>query len=160
MAGMAPTPKRRLFRLTHDHFVIGLLVAECLLWLSERFRWFPFNSHAGWTVLIAVAAVGVAFLFILFWFIASLLFRCRFQFSIRSLLVLVVVVAVPSSWLGAEIRQAKREREAAAALEKLGGSVERWTPERWGTPSGPQWLRSVLGDNFFDAVWGASFPHT
>ena len=30
---------------------------ECLLWLSERFQWFPFNAHKGWTVLIAVAVV-------------------------------------------------------------------------------------------------------
>ena len=27
-----------------------------LLWLSERFQWFGFNCHKGWTVLIAVAA--------------------------------------------------------------------------------------------------------
>ena len=67
---------------------------EGLLWLSERLPWFPFNHHKGWTVLIAVAVVGGAMLVMLLWFIASLLFQWRFQFSIWSLLVLTVAVAV------------------------------------------------------------------
>ena len=37
------------------------------------------------------------------------------QFSIRSLLVLVVV-AVPSSWLGVEMRRAKQQSEGSAAI--------------------------------------------
>jgi len=51
--------KRRWFRPSPDRFVVGLLFAICLLWLSERLQWFGFNHHKGWTVLIAVAAVGV-----------------------------------------------------------------------------------------------------
>ena len=80
-----PAPNPRWYRLTPDRFVIGLLVVECLLWLSERFQWFAFNQHKGWTVLIAVAVVGVAFLVMLLWFVVALLFRWRFQFCIRSL---------------------------------------------------------------------------
>jgi hypothetical protein len=90
-----PKPARS-YRLTPDHLVIGLLVVECQLWLSERYTWFGFNEKKGWTVLIAAAVVGMAFLVMLLWFVASLLLRWRFQFSIRSLL-LVVVVAVPRS---------------------------------------------------------------
>ena len=90
-----PTAERRWYRLTPDRFVIGLLVVECLLWLSERFQWFPFNMHKGWTVLIAVAVVGAAFLLMLLWFIASLLVRWRF----RALLVLSIVMAMPCVWL-------------------------------------------------------------
>ena len=96
--------------------MIGLLVVEGLLWLSERYRWFWFNEKKGWTVLIAVAVVGVTMLVMLLWFIASLLFRWRFQFSIRSLLVLTVAVAVPCSWLAVEMKAARKEREAAAAI--------------------------------------------
>ena len=40
---------------------IGLLVVEGLLWLSERFQWFGFNHHKGWTVLVAVALSAVWF---------------------------------------------------------------------------------------------------
>src|SRR5208283_3638157 len=118
-----PTPTRRWYHLTPDRFVIGLLAVECLLWLSERYRWFWFNGHKGWTVLIGVAAVGVVMLVMLVWFVVALVFRWRFQFSIRSLLVLVVAVALPCGWLSVKMRHAEREREAAAAIEKLGASI-------------------------------------
>jgi hypothetical protein len=49
--------------------------------LSEQFRWFPFNEHKGWTVLIAVAAAGLFMLMLLGWFATSLVLRRRFQFS-------------------------------------------------------------------------------
>jgi len=76
---------------------MGLLAVEGLLLLSERFRWFAFNERKGWTVLIAVAAVGLAGLCTLLWFAVALLLRRPFQFSIRSLLVLTVAVAIPCS---------------------------------------------------------------
>ena len=97
-------------RLTLDRFVIGLLVGEGLLLLSERFRWFPFNTHRGWTVLITVAAVGVAMFLALAWLAGSLLFRRRFQFGLRSLLLLLVAVAIPCSWLAAEMKRANKLR--------------------------------------------------
>jgi hypothetical protein len=90
-----PTRTRRRFRPTPAWLIVGSLVVEGLLWLSERYTWFWFNEKKGWTVLIAVAAVGVAMLVMLLWFIASLVCRWRFQFSIRSLLVLVLAVAIP-----------------------------------------------------------------
>ena len=105
MTDRKPQPRR--FYPTPAWLIFGLLVVEGLLWLSERFQWFGFNSHKGWTVLIAVAVVGLAFVVMLLWFIASLLFRWRFQFSIRSLLVLTLAVAVPCSWLASEIASAE-----------------------------------------------------
>ena len=47
----APPPTPRWYHLTPDRFLIGLLVVECLVWLSERF------SLAA--AILAVAAVGV-----------------------------------------------------------------------------------------------------
>jgi hypothetical protein len=85
----APTT-RPSFRTTPASLIFGLLGVEGLLWLSERYNWFWFNERKGWTVLIAVAVVGLAFLFTLLWFVSSLLFRWRLQFSIRSLMVLIV----------------------------------------------------------------------
>ncbi len=66
----------RWYDATPDRFVTGLIVLECLLWLSEQFRWFPFNSHKGWTVLIAAALFGAAFLLMLLWSAVCLLFQC------------------------------------------------------------------------------------
>ena len=83
---------------------VALLVLEGFLLPSAWFRWFPFDQHKGWTVLIAIASVGVAILLMFLWFLAALVFRLRFQFSILSLLLLMVVVAIPFSWLAAEMR--------------------------------------------------------
>ncbi|MGA2032903.1 MAG: hypothetical protein ABSG68_11635 [Thermoguttaceae bacterium] len=69
-----------------------------------------------------------------------------FQFSPRTLLVFVTLWAIACSWLAVKKKQARRQREAAAAFEKLGGSVT------WSKPSGPAWLRGLLGDDFLRTV--------
>jgi hypothetical protein len=128
-----PTQARvRRFHLTPGRFVLLLLAAEVLLWLSERFGWLGW--HKGYAVLTCVAVVGVAVLLMGVWFTVALVFRRRFQFSIRSLLVLVFVVALPCSWLGVKIEQ---QREVTAMREA--GWLVNFEPE------GPPWLRKVLG---------------
>ena len=114
-----PKPKRRWFYPTPGRLLVVLLAVECVLLLSERFQWFAFNEKKGWTVLIAVAVVGLFLLLMLIWFITSLIFRWRFQFSIRSLLVLTIAVAIPSSWLAVEMKWARRQREAVEASIEL-----------------------------------------
>jgi hypothetical protein len=151
-----PTPQRRRPHPTPAWLVYGLLGVEGLLWLSERFSWFPFNHHKGWTVLIAVASVGVAMLLMLGWFIVALVFRWRFQFSIRSLLVLAVAVALPSSWLALEMKAAREQREVADEIRKVGGSAGYdWQFDADGSekpnaqPPTVAWLRNLLGDDLF-----------
>jgi len=137
--------------------VYGLLGVEGLLWLSERYTWFWFNEKKGWTVLIAVAVVGVAMLVMLGWFIVALVFRWRFQFSIRSLFLLTVAVAIPCSWLAVEMKAARGQKDAVAALAK----DARWGD--WTTydyqcsppgsePRGSVWLQTLLGTDFFNDV--------
>ena len=161
----ATDPHRRWYRPTPDRLIVGLLLLEGLLWVSERFQWFAFNRHKGWTVLIAAAAVAAAFVLMLLWLLASLLRRRRFQFGLRSLLVLVVAVAVPCSWLAVELQRAERQRKAVEAIEGLGDCVAygytfhpisgRWPLLREELP-GPLWLRRLLGDDFFADVVGMS----
>ncbi len=43
------------------------------MWLSERFQWFAFNHHKGWTVLFTVATVGVVLLAMLSWLVVALI---------------------------------------------------------------------------------------
>ena len=160
------SPKRRWYRITPDRFLIALPPIEGLLLLSERFRWFPFNQHKGWTVLIAVAVVCVAIMLLLIWFAVSLFSRFGFQFSIRSLMLFVAVVAVVCSWFTVKMQGAARQREVVKAVEKGGGRVvydyhlnaegnliafpKTGIPE----PSGPGWLRNLLGVDFFwDVKW-------
>ena len=63
----------------------------------------------------------------------------------------VTLCAIPCSWLAVKMQQAG-EKDAAAAIEKLGGRVV-WARAQ---PSGPAWVRNVLGDDFNASVVAAS----
>ena len=108
-----PRPRLRWLRLTPDHVVPGLLALEGLLLLAERFGWFTFDRHKGYAPLVTIAAVGAALLLTLLWFLVAILFRRRFQFSLLSLMLLVVVVAIPCSWLSVEMKAARQQCSAA-----------------------------------------------
>ena len=146
---------RRWYRLTPNRLVLLLLAVEVLLWLSERFGWLGW--HKGYAVLTGVAVVGVAMVVMIVWFGVAVVFRWRFQFSIRSLLVLVVVVALPSSWLTVEMKAAKKQRDAVTVVERSGGWV-RYDYEFncsggfidfvFVDPSHPAWLCKLLGEDF------------
>ena len=160
-----PQAKRRWHRLTPDRFLMALLPIVGLLWLSERFRWFAFNEHKNWTVLIALAVVCVAVVTLLLWFGVSLVLRRRFQFSIRSLLVLTVVVAIPCSWLAMEMNKARKQREVVEGVEKLGGAVSYGyqTGEYAIYYPGPpilEWPSSLLGEDFFSDVVAVSYQNS
>jgi hypothetical protein len=154
-----PNPKHRWFHPAPAWLIYGLLVVVGLLWLSERYRWFGFNSHKGWTVLVAVAVVAGAMLVMLLWFVVSMIFRWRFQFSIRSLLVLVVAVAVPCSWPAVEMKAAREQRASVEEVKNMHGDViYDWQVDSGGNLSGhskppePAWLLNLLGEDFFEAV--------
>ncbi len=163
-----PNPtKRRRYHLSPGRLIFGLFAVEGFLFLSEWFQWFAFNEKKGWTVLIAVAAVCLVVVVMLVWLVVSLLFRWRFQFGVRSLVVLVVAVAVPCSWLTVKLREAERQRKAVEAIGKAGWAVMYEYQldetgvvilEREGEPPLPAWL--PLGEDlFFDvlAVVGYDF---
>ena len=113
-------------------------------------------------MLIAVAIVGGARILMLGWFVAALVLRWRFQFGIRSLLVLTVVIAVLCSWLAVEMKKAREQREVADEITKLGrlgGAVQY----DWQVGAGhtfkafhhgeiPEWLLRLLGVDFFSTV--------
>ncbi len=154
---------RRWFHLTPDRFIIGVLGLEVFLLLAERFHWLAFNEKKGWTVLIAVAGVGCAGILMSLWFIVSLLIRSRVQFSIRSILLAVVVVAVPCSWLAAEKERAAKQRQAVEEIRKTSNQVSYdyetevsddgdMSTGSNSQPRAPQWLRTLFGEDFFNDV--------
>ncbi len=83
-----------------------------------------------------------------------------FQFSLRTLLVVTVVLGLACGWLANNAERKRRERDAVAAIQKVGGSafydyqhnVEYQDVPPSATPPGPEWLRRLLGDNFFCKV--------
>ena len=157
-------PKRRWYHLSPDRLIIGLLAVEGFLLLSEWFQWFAFNEKKGWTVLIAVAAVCLVVVVMLLWLAASLLFRLRFQLSLRSLVVLVVAVGIPLGWLSVKMREAERQKRAVEAIEKAGGHV--WYDyqldgagmliAKQGTPA-PAWAMKLVDVDFLSDVTGVAF---
>ena len=148
--------KLRWFYPTPGRLLVFLLAVEGILLLSER--WFP----KGWAVLIAVAAVAGTIVLMLLWLICALVFRWRFQFSIRSLLLSTIAVAVPCSWMTVEVQQARRQKESVDALAKVGAWIyydyqhnsTSGKSVRGGKPPRPSWLpQKVIGDDFFINVY-------
>ena len=136
----------RWFHLAPDHVIIGLLLVEGLLWLSDRLGWPAW--HKGYSVLAAVATVPLALFFLALWFALALILHRRFQFYLRTLLVLVIVVILPCSWLSVTMREAERQRTAVTAFAKL-NRLAVWSDD---APTQPDWLRKLLGANFFDSI--------
>ena len=77
------------------------------------------------------------------------------RFSIRAMMLIVLLVAVLLGW---QANKAREQREAVAAVKKYGGWVHydyefvngKLTTGR--SPWGPRWLRGMLGDLFFQNV--------
>jgi hypothetical protein len=158
-----PHPERWL-RVTPGGVALLLLATEAFLWASERFQVLAFNRHKGCTAVVALAAVAVFLLLMLGWFLLAAVFRWRFQFGLRSLLVLPLVVALVCGWLATEIKRAKRQRELVAEIEGAGGLARcdyefdgsgRWIANA--EPPWPRWLRRALGDGFFASVTHVAF---
>ena len=152
MVNVSDETRRRWYCLTPDRLVVALLALEGFLLLSEWFGWFA----KGWAVVTAVATVAAAFVLLLLWFAAALLFRLRFQFSLRSLMLLALIVAIPCSWLKTAMKQARKQRETVETITKLHGEVSYdFEIDRSGEKipdanrPGPAWLRTLLGDDLF-----------
>ncbi len=157
---------------------ICLLVFDAFLLLCERLRWFAFGAQKGWPVLIALTALVAATLFMSIWFIAAILFRRRFQFTLGSLLLFVVAVAVPCSWLATETRAAEKHRmalqcrrvqryydlvpcdrsELSFSNREVGLTSAEWKPVAFLRP--PAWLVRLLGVDFFADVVFVHFADT
>jgi hypothetical protein len=150
-----PTTKRRWFEPRPNWVLLPLLVVEGFLLLSERVGRFGFNEDRIKTWAIALAAILVSMCLALLWIVARQCFRRRFQFSLRTLLVVVTLCAIPCSWRGWSMRQAERQRQAVAAIEKFGGRAE-CDPQS----KGPKWLRKLLGNDIFEEVYIVDFSGT
>ena len=90
--------------------------------------------------------------------------RRWFQFSLRTLFVLVTVLCV---WLAMTANRARKQREAVAAIEAMGGTVyydyqidSTVTFLRRAKPDGQKWLRELIGKEYFVSVYGVNFRNT
>lgn len=80
--------------------------------------------------------------------------RRRFQYSLRTLLLLFLLASVVLSWFTVRMQRATRQRAAVTTITSLGGMVvfddepEDMLAARTGSRV-PRWLRQLLGDDFF-----------
>ena len=83
-----------------------------------------------------------------------------FRISLGTLMLLVLVVGGGLGW---KANRAHAQRQAVAAIKAAGGGIiyDFQYPNdgkpRPKEPPGPRWLRSMLGDEYFQEVAGVSF---
>ena len=81
--------------------------------------------------------------------------RRWFSFSIKVLLLLLTVLSV---WLGVQVERVHRQRALKAAILKAGGQLQydyetdRVNSRARGTPPGPEWLRNLVGVDYFARI--------
>jgi hypothetical protein len=150
-----PTPGRLLFLLLSGEGILLLL------------NWFELTPK-GWAVLIAIASVCAMLLLLLGWFLLALLFHWRFQFSVRSLLLLTIAVAIPSSWLAVEMKWAREQKKVFETAVfgmynevTIKAASAPGTEERFGVEviPGPEWAQELLGKDFFGDITTLYYGH-
>jgi hypothetical protein len=168
LTGMSDrTASTRWYHLTPDRFVIILLAVEASLFACNEVHWLP----KGYAVLITAVVVVAAMFFLALWFVDSVVYRRTFQFSIGALLLLTMAVAISCSWLAAEIRWAKKQRDELAAIDNMTVTLSSMqkgkvysSQDKIGSYSYPvdelgwpaYWPRHWLGDDFFisvESIW-------
>ena len=82
--------------------------------------------------------------------------RCWFQYSLRSLLLLMFLASLGMSWFAVLAKRARAQKQAVEEIRKLGGQVVYDYEVQAGNTGtfpavapGPVWLRSRLGVDFF-----------
>jgi hypothetical protein len=93
------------------------------------------------------------------------------QFSLRTLLIFVMLFACACSWFAVKMQQAQRQKKAVEVFRNKRATVRygyeskttNWqfvngeVVEEEPIPPGPAWLRSVIGDDIFRNVIGVDF---
>jgi Leucine-rich repeat (LRR) protein len=85
------------------------------------------------------------------------------QFSLRTLIGIVLLASVWMSWVAVRIQRAEKQKVAVQAIERLGGGVTydyqlasgQFVPSA--KPPGPTWTRSLLGEEFFAQVLAVGY---
>lgn len=87
--------------------------------------------------------------------------RRWFQFRLRALLIVVLVLSLPLSWFAVRMERVRRQREAAEKIERAGGTVMyNWATgtDQIACVRAPAWLRDFLGIDFFRTPVFAALP--
>ncbi len=76
--------------------------------------------------------------------------RRRFQFRLRTLMIVVTLLAIVCAYVGSEASKVRKRQRLREIVIKAGGTVTMSRPAKIGANpapvSTPGWLRSLLGD--------------
>lgn len=85
--------------------------------------------------------------------------RLSYRYGLRTLLAFVLLVGLVLACFSARLDNSRRQRQAVDAIVRGGGRVlydyeidEVGDMYEHSHPKGPQWLRRILGDDFFNNV--------
>jgi hypothetical protein len=87
------------------------------------------------------------------------------QFSLRTFFIFVTIIALGVAWLVSTWKYVREQRTAVASLQKVGGNItynyEEKGPRTWTSnqPPQPEWLRKLLGPEYFDRPSKLSFKN-
>jgi hypothetical protein len=150
-------PKGRLFSW-HLRMLMMLGCIPIIYFINKLF----FRYYFGRTSLMyadyepqinpGLILIETIFLVIIIW-----MFRRRFQFSLRTLLIIVTLFAIACSWFAVKMKQARTQREAVEKIRKWGKEINitySWQADPQTKPHIPEWLRQLAGDDFFYYVYG------
>jgi hypothetical protein len=142
----------RRFHISPDFVILALSTIVVALWVCDRTHWRTILGGKGMPVLIALTLVTSTLVVMLLWLADSLVYRRKFQFTIRSLLLVTLCTALLCSWFAVDLRAAKRQQDAVARLSEYlwcACFVERPIEQ---LPWPAYWTRGLLGDHFFLSV--------
>jgi hypothetical protein len=151
----APPPSlwARWNRITPGHYLAVLLAVQLFLFCSEKFLWFEFNRHKGWTVLITLAITSCVLVILLTRFVTNRFSDRKMQFSIGAMFLMMPCLAIPLAWMTASVKQAMEQRKIVVKVESGWGSAG-YSKRHWSVYDQPPKGRLVdlLGRDFFEDV--------
>ena len=112
------------------------------------------------------AAVGVLIVTVLTFASECLLRRVKpnsrrgLQFSVRTMLVFVLVAGLSAGWLRMKLQQSRAHGEAVTAIEKLGGRISKRVTSGGITWTAVAWLGRLAGEDLASDVTRVDFSNT
>jgi hypothetical protein len=122
-----PKPKLRWYQLTLWRFLLIVLAIEASVFVLAKCHWFGFikDDIEVTSFFFGFWALVILHILAFVWALLPFLVRRRFQYSLRSLMLVMLLTSVCMSGFATKRFAVKQQEEAAEAIKKLGGDV-RW----------------------------------
>jgi hypothetical protein len=151
------TPRKTPWYIpTPAKYLLFVLLMQAFLIASATFRWFEFNQHKGHSVLITIERTALLLFLMAGWLLVSLFFKARPQFSLATLMLLVLVIAIPTGWMAREYQESKQQQMLADEAIGSGFEIRRETASLMALYELPyqveEFLLESLGEYFFADV--------